>query len=483
MRSILISGIPTAVEGFVPESFSADDSLRLKKLISWEYDSAQKKYLVQRKLPHRVGRVVVKNIVYSVVPDMSALDFTTFFLYSLGVRLDRFAANHSSQIATAYGNDYPDFRTLAATLLVLTAEEIAGSFLAKGYVRKAERLNTIRGRIDWKERNRPGPRSDIPCIFSEISLDNLLNRIVCAGLRAVKDVPILPIFRRRLNEQVFTWSSIATSKHIRLSDLQLAEKSVNKLTEKYRGIIGLCRMVMFGYGPEDFFNAGNSNFQCLEFDLAMIYERFVLRIIEQRIAGSCLSVEAQVRERLGLRNGYGQTYHETRPDFLVKCDGFPVAVMDAKFKPRYVSQEGTFARRNKVSEADVYQLLFYAQRASQLAHGASIPAFIVSPRIDNYSVVPDKPLRQINWVHDGRTEVSIDVIDIDFGRTIEAIRSQTELPHDGLAIACESLLARHSSTGRAYEGPPTVASKPVEPHTPAAPNHSTGLARLTQPTH
>lgn len=483
MRSILISGIPTAVEGFVPESFSADDSFRLKKLISWEYDSTQKKYLVKRKLPHRVGRVVVKNVVYSVVPDMSALDFTTFFLYSLGVRLDRFAANQSSQIAAAYGNDYPDFRTLAATLLVLTAEEIAGSFLAKGYVRKAERLNTIRGRIDWKELSRPGPRSGIPCTFSEISLDNLLNRVVCAGLRAVQDVPILPMFRRRLSEQVFTWSSIATIKNIKLSELQLAEKSVNKLTEKYRGIIGLCRMVMFGYGPEDFFNTGNSNFQCLEFDLAMIYERFVLRIIEQRIAGSCLSVEAQVRERLGLRNGYGQTYHETRPDFLVKFGGFPVAVMDAKFKPRYVSQEGTFARRNKVSEADVYQLLFYAQRASQLAHGASIPAFIISPRIDKYSVVPAPSLRQINWVHDGKAEVSIDVIDIDFGRTIEAIRCQTGLPRDGLAIACESLLARHSSSGRAFEGAPAVVSRPLELHTPAAPNHSIALATLSHPAH
>lgn len=449
MRSILVSGIPTAVDGFTPERLSPDEALRLKRLVSWEYDSAQKKYLLQRKLPHKVGRVVARNVVYSVVPDMSALDFTTFFLYSLGVRLDRFAANQSSQIAAAYGNDHPDFRTLAATLLVLTAEEIAGSFLAKGYVRKAERLNTIRGRIDWRELNRPGPRSDIPCIFSEISLDNLLNRVVCAGLRAVQDVPILPIFRRRLNEQVFTWSSIATTQHIKLSDLQLAEKSVNKLTEKYRGIIGLCRMVMFGYGPDDFFNAGSSNFQCLEFDLAMIYERFVLRLIEQRLDGSRISVEPQVRERLGLRNGYGQTYHETRPDFLLKCDGFPVAVMDAKFKPRYVSQEGTFARSNKVSEADVYQLLFYAQRASQLAHGTPIPAFIVSPRIDKSSVVPDSPQRQINWVHDGKTEVSIDVIDIDFGRTIEAIRSQTELPCDGLAIACESILTRHSLSRRA----------------------------------
>lgn len=463
MRSILISGVPTPVEGFSPENFSHDEASRLRRLISWEYDSTQKSYLLQRKFPHKVGRVVAKNVVYSVVPDMSALDFTTFFLYSLGVRLDRFAANHSSQIAAAYGNDHPDFRTLAATLLVLTAEEIAGGFLAKGYVRKTERLTTIRGRIDWRELNRPGPRSDIPCIFSEMSLDNLLNRVVCAGLRASQDVPILPIFRRRLNEQLFTWSAIATSQHIRLSDLQLAEKSINKLTEKYRGIIGLCRMVMFGYGPDDFFNAGTSNFQCLEFDLAMMFERFVLRLLEQRFAGLGLSVEPQVRERLGLRNGYGQTYHETRPDFLVKYDGFPIAVMDAKFKPRYVTQEGSFVRGNKVSEADVYQLLFYAQRTSQLANGASIPAYIVSPRFDKSSVVPEGPLRQINWVHDGRPEVSIEVIDIDFTKTIDAIRSQAELPHDGLAIACDSLIVRHSLSLRASE---PATALPSETHSP-----------------
>jgi hypothetical protein len=446
VQSVLITGIPLPVDGFRPENFSAEEVARLKRLISWEYDSSRQKYLLSRRFPHKVGRIIAKNIVYSVVPDMSGHDFTIFFLYSLGVRLDKFTTNHSSEIALTYGNSHPDFRTLAATLLVLTAEDIAGSFLAKGYVRKKERLSTIRGRIDWRELNRPGKRIGIPCVFSEISLDNLLNRVVAAGLRAVQDVPIHAIFRRRLSEQIFTWSSVATHQHIKIADLQLAEKSINRLTEKYRGVVGLCRMVMFGYGPEDFFNAGSSNFQCLEFDLALIFERFVLRLIQQHLKDSPMSVESQVRERLGLRNGYGQTYHETRPDFYVKCRGVPVAVLDAKFKPRYVSQyDAGFSKKNKVSQADVYQLLFYAQRATQLAHGTKVPAYIISPRIDKISVIPDKPSRNINWVHDVVVEASIDVVDVDLPATIEAIRTQGNLPNDGLAKVCRALVLQHSS--------------------------------------
>lgn len=445
MRSVFINGNPTYIEGFKPEDFTSEETSRAKRLISWEYDSTQKCYLVHRRFPHKVGRVVAKNIVYSVVPDMSGHDFTVFFLYSLGIRLEKFTANHSSSIAIAYGNSHPDFRTLAATLLVLTAEEIAGNFLAKGYVQKRENLLTIRGRIDWREMNRPKKRVGLPCVFSEISLDNLLNRIVGAGLRAVQDVPIHSIFRRRLSEQIFTWSSIATQQHIKLTDLQLAEKSINRLTESYRSIIGLCRMVMFGYGTDDFFGSGDSDFQCIEFDLARIFERFVLRLIQEHLAGSTISVEAQVRERLGLRNGHGETYHETRPDFLIKHNGLPVAVIDAKFKPRYVSQkEGSFSKSNKVSEADVYQLLFYAQRASQLARGAKIPAFIVSPRIDKSSTLPEQLSRKINWVHDGTIEASIDVIDIDFAATIDAIRSREPVPNDGLAAVCKALVSEHS---------------------------------------
>lgn len=445
MRTIIVGESAVACESFDPEKFSSEEVLRLRRLVVWEYDYSKKTYLLSRRFPHKVGRVVVRNVVYSIVPDMPAQDFTTFFLYSLGVRLDKFITHHSSTVAAAYGNAHPDFRTLAATLLILNAEEIAGSFLAKGYVTKKEQLYTVRGRIDWNQFSRPGKRASVPCIFSEISLDNLLNRVVLAGLRSVQDVAVLPVFRRRLNEQLFTWSSIASTKHVTLSDLQTAEKSLNRLTEKYGSIIGLCRMVMFGYGPDDFFNSGSSDFQCLEFDLAMIFERFVLRLIRQRFDGSLLVVESQVRERHGLRDGYGHTYHETRPDFLVKHNGVPIAVLDAKFKPRYVSQyEEKFSKKHKVSEADVYQLLFYAQRARQLAGGAKVQAFIVSPRIDKNSTLPDYLARRINWVHDGKSEASIDVVDIDIPATVQAIRSQSELPYDGLAIACETLLEEHS---------------------------------------
>lgn len=444
MRSIFIKNNPIYLDDFSPEKFTPEEVSRLKKLVSWDYDNVKKQYQLTRRFPHKVGRVVVKNIVYVVTPDMSSHDFTVFFLYSLGIRLERFTTNFASSLATAYGNSHPDFRTLAATLLVLIAEDIAGSSLAKGYVRKRENLPTVRGRIDWREMNRPGYRVAIPCVFSEMSVDNLLNRVVGAGLRAVQNVPIHPMFQSRLSEQVFTWNSIAAYQHIKLSDLQLAEKSINRLTEKYRSIIGLCRMVMFGYGPDDFFGSGETDFQCLEFDLAMIFERFALRLIQERLTGSTISVEAQVRERDGLRNGNGQTYHETRPDFLIKRHGVPLAVIDAKYKPRYVSQEDSgFKKTNKVSEADVYQLLFYAQRASQLAGGAKVPAFIVCPRIDQSLVLPPQPLRKINWMHDGRTEASIEVIDIDFLATINAIKSGTPMPDDGLATVCKALVQQN----------------------------------------
>ena len=455
MRTVIIGQDPIPVPNFDPNALSVEECKRLKRLLEWEYNSSEKTYFLTRRYAHKVGRVVLKNLVFSIVPDMAAHDFTIFFLYSLGVRLERFSAHQSSAITAAYGDSHQDFRTLAATLLILTAEDLAAGYLAKGYITKRERINTVRGRIDWNEFSRPGRRTGVPCIFSEISLDNLLNRIIVAGLYAVKDVPVLPAYRRRLNEQLFTWSSIAAFQHIQLSDLQLAEKSLNRLTGKYQSIIGLCRMVMFGYSPNDFFSDGESDFQCIEFDLARIFERFVLRLIQQHLEGTPLSVESQVRERDGLRDGYGNTYHETRPDFVITFDSVPIAVLDAKFKPRYVSQkDNRFLTKNKVSEADVYQLLFYAQRASQLAGGSKVPAFIVSPYVDSKATVPNSFVRKINWVHDGKLDVTIDVVDINMPATIAAIKCQGNLPEDGLASVCHALLQQHSA-GEGKRVPPS----------------------------
>lgn len=425
------------VNWFDPAALTAEQASRLKRLVKWDYDSRIGSYVLSRRAPHKVGVFRVRDITFSVVPDMSARDFTSFFLYSIGGNIERFANNETGKIDLVFGNARDDFEVLVATLLIIRCEELARSFLAKGYRVKKERLTAIRGRIDWLETFSPVRKQGVPCIYSELSVDNPLNRAIRAGLHAAQRVSLSSDLQRRLNELLFTWSLIAAREHINVSGLDTAEKTISRLTEPYRIPIALCRMLMFGYGPENVFMGQATDFQCLEFDLAAMFERFVLRLLTARLRGSGLSVRYQQPERKGLTSGSGKTYRSTRPDFFLMDQGLPIAVLDAKYKPRYVTlEDGEFRDRNKVSEDDLYQILFYAQRAGQLGHGSPVPAFIVAPKLDRSSLLPEEALRRIVWSHQGETTVEIKVVEVDMVATLEALRASQPLPSDGLATLC-----------------------------------------------
>jgi len=442
VRTVVIQDKDVPVDWFDPTTFSNDEQNRIRRLIVWKYDGDQRRHVLSRRAPHKVGRIRVRNVVFSVVPDMPARDFTALFLYSLGVSIERFARHESSEIALALGNAHNDFEVLAATLLVSACEDIARSYVAKSYETKREQVDTIRGRIDWSKYLVPRKQSKVPSIFAEMSLDNILNQVVLAGLCAAQRLELQTPLKRRLNELVFTWSAIASRKHIGLDELQLAEKSINRLSERYRAVLGLCRMLMFGYGPDDFFQGRSTDFQCIEFDLAVIFERFVLRLMIQRLSGTDLTVQYQTPERNALRDGTGKTYRVTRPDFFVLKEGVPIAVLDAKFKPQYVSQ-GTedFGQRNKVAGSDVYQMLFYAKRARQLAAGRHVKTFIVAPYVNRALTIPHESLREIHWVHQGESEVIINVVHVDLAATIAAIQASIPIPEDGFAKACAAIVA------------------------------------------
>jgi len=221
----------------------------------------------------------------------------------------------------------------------------------------------------------------------------------------------------------------------------MADRSINRLTEGYKLVMGLCRMIMFGYAPENLLGGNGADLQCLEFDLAIIFERFILRLLKERLNGSLVSVEYQNYQRDALVNGAGQSYQSTRPDFLLTISGLPITVLDAKFKPRYVSLEmgKKFSKDNKISEDDMYQMLFYVQRARHAAGSMEPQGVIVAPRLDNATAIPAKLDRTIQWLHPGDASVCIKVLYVDLLRTVQAICNDAPFPNDDLSLLCDDL--------------------------------------------
>ncbi|WP_250489887.1 McrC family protein [Caballeronia sp. INML2] len=444
MKTVIIDGEGRAIPEFDPTTLSEKDDARLRRLIEWRFKPNLACYWVKRRVPHKVGRVRVGNTVYSVVPDMSARDFTVFFLFSLGISLKKFAHQSSSPVSLALGDAHVDFDVLVATLMAVATEDLAQGYLARHYETKREVVPGIRGSIDWPRFFTQPFSGGAPCVFAELSLDNRLNRVVLAGLEASQKLNIDISLRQRLSKLEFVWSSICRKQFVRLQDLELAGKSINRLTEGYRLVLGLCRMIMFGYVPEDLLGGRSADLQCLEFDMSVIFERFSLRLLTESLSDLSIGVEYQYTARDALLDGTGRTYQVIRPDFFLMDKSMPIAVVDAKFKPRYVSVEphSRFSGDNKLAESDIYQTLFYVQRARQIAAGAHVDAIILAPKIDALATLPSELDRTVRWVHPSSPEITIKVLHVDLTATLAAIHADGPMPADGIAFIKEMIRAR-----------------------------------------
>lgn len=152
--------------------------------------------------------------------------------------------------------------------------------------------------------------------------------------------------------------------------------------------------------------AGNSSLPALLFSLPSIFERFMERLLMEIAAmRPGLAVHAQAPDRSALVDERGRTYREVRPDLELLVDETPTAVIDAKFKPQYVSGAGAV----KLSTADVYQLLFYQARMAQRANRLDVPAAIVAPQLD-LEGLPDEWPRQAVWRQESGPAHSVRVV-------------------------------------------------------------------------
>lgn len=133
----------------------------------------------------------------------------------------------------------------------------------------------------------------------------------------------------------------------------------------------------------------------------------------------------------------GVTYRSIRPDIELLVDGTPVAVIDAKFKPQYVASQGT----EKVSTADIYQLLFYQARAAQRSGGRVVHGAIAAAQIEADSP-PDEWPREVVWRHEGTPEHRVSVIAIPLGALLEQLRFRPAIEALGSAPELRAFLER-----------------------------------------
>jgi hypothetical protein len=389
----------TSVDSIDPKTISERERARIERLfVTSVGDNGQ--LLVKARSTHIVGRVQVGNATLIAPPPFSSASFATLLCYSQNISFMKHILDRSSITSVAHASETDPFTTMVAYLTVNIAKTVLGRHVAKIYVPITERLHLLRGRILWNHNIGKHHSAGMTCKHYLLDTDNSLNRVVFEGLDLCRRILKNTAWESEAKKQVFIWRDLVTQRIRSFDEIDRAVLAIDRQTEHYRPLIALCRSLLLGSSPDDVFSGKDSPLQSMVFDLAILFEQFVTRLVTELATSLGFEVRAQLTDSRAFTDGANETYRSVRPDLLLLDNGIPIAVLDAKYKPRYVNldESGYVAPAQRITNADLYQMLFY-QSHLLARYQLQFPpqAIIVSPTISKESFPPALRFQSIRW--------------------------------------------------------------------------------------
>lgn len=321
-----------------------------------------------------VGTVQIGGLRVDVRPRLAAAEMTTLIRYAFGGAVGAWRRSH-----VASGRTGLDELVCGVFADELSALRQMG--LSRNYVNRRQPLSVLRGRPDfiasfpWNDRG----MTSITCRYHELTCDNLDNQLLRAALERGTLMETSVATRRRLLEHRHVWSEVASLRSVSRADFAEARERYTRLSTHYRLAHNLAELIVLGRRPSSLYKAGSLPTGGVSLDMAELFELFVNRLISTYLKRRGLAVRSQQSDRGALLDRDGYRYRSVRPDVVVYRGELPVAVVDAKYK-NYWPAAADKSPLKRISNEDLYQLFFYAQRL-QLRHGLTFApaAFIFAP--------------------------------------------------------------------------------------------------------
>jgi 5-methylcytosine-specific restriction enzyme subunit McrC len=296
----------------------------------------------------RVGTVVYPSVCLLIRPKVPLRNI--FFLLGYANRV-RWADD-----SFPYAEE-PDLLPAIAWLLDREVARVARFGLARDYQEFEDSLTTLRGKLDLTRQIavRPGRNYPLECRYTEYSEDIPLNRVLKAAhqillrLRGL-DTALGARLRHR-SRQLFADVNSAS-----LHAGEIPRLELNHLTEHWEPAVRLSEIVLRSQSLLD--HQGAIIGTAFTVDMNILFEKFITRVVEDRLQDSHLELIPQATRRLArqpsLVPGVKAESIFIRPDLLVLFGEKPVAVADAKYKQ--------LLRTNEWEHPDLYQLIAYCVR-------------------------------------------------------------------------------------------------------------------------
>jgi 5-methylcytosine-specific restriction enzyme subunit McrC len=299
-----------------------------------------------------VGRIDIGPLRVSINPKIDGLPLSDLLKYAYGVD-DLWVLEHSSVVEVADEG----IQDLFVELLVDQVDALRISGLTKQYLLRRDSVDVIRGRIDANALARRGLLTDarVPCLFYERTANWHLNRVLRTGLELATSIATTPRLRRRVERLISALEQIEALRALTILDIERAERSLTRLSERAAPALNLIRLLLDGRGL-GFEDSEGVEGRSFLFDMNRFFQRFLSRFLHDHVISHRLADESTIHDLYRIRAsdaaGRRRRAPKPRPDFaLFGSSGTLTMYMDAKYRdlwnttlpPEWVYQLSAYA--------------------------------------------------------------------------------------------------------------------------------------------
>lgn len=202
--------------------------------------------------------------------------------------------------------------------------------MPRRYMGCEEDLPALRGRLDVTRQFTTlaaNPRR-LACRYDALSSDIALNQIMKAAVVRLSRIARTTANRRRLSELAFAYGEIAD---VPVGALQWHEVVLDRTNDRWRALLGLARLLLGGRFQTS--SRGNATGFSLLFEMNILFEAYIGRMMQRALSGSGLSVHLQGgRLHCLSEEDSGAQRFQTRPDILIRQGTEVVQIIDTKWK-------------------------------------------------------------------------------------------------------------------------------------------------------
>jgi len=228
--------------------------------------------------------------------------------------------------------------------------------MPRRYITCEDDLPTLRGQLDITRqftRHAVNP-SRLACRFDLLSEDTPLNRIMKAAVLRLARLSRRAANQQRLRELAFVYADITD---VPVSALRWDQLVIDRTNRSWQELFAMARL--FLQDRYQTTTGGTGRGTAMLFEMNALFEEYVGRLIIRALAGTRFTVSLQGGRLFCLSaQDSGRALFQTRPDILIREGGRVVHVIDTKWKRISARIDDP---KQGVSQADVYQMMAYAQ--------------------------------------------------------------------------------------------------------------------------